>query len=333
LNTDDSVRLNNMKETPERPRIISLDMFRGFAIFGMILVNYLGHFETMPDTFRHPRYGMTFANAIAPYFLFAVGMGLRISLVKRIELYGKMKAYLHVIKRYIILILVGIVVYGPDPVMDMWDALVDIGFAGLITLPFIVQGKTARLLLAFLLLAIYQLLFVFTGYGMWTMLNSIDGGPLGPISWASILVFGTIQMDFLKECKSKEFIRKSIILGVPLLILGFGLSYLQPMEIWEFSQRSMTLAYPLFASGLSVLTYAAFYQAADIWKWKIPHLALLGLNPLVIYILQQVLIEFYGDILPKDAAWWQALIGFAFIYGICYLIARYLHINKYVIKL
>ena len=32
-----------------KPRIISLDMFRGFAIFGMILVNYLGHFDVIPD--------------------------------------------------------------------------------------------------------------------------------------------------------------------------------------------------------------------------------------------------------------------------------------------
>lgn len=225
------------------------------------------------------------------------------------------------------------VVYGPDPVMDMWDALVDIGFAGLITMPFIVQGKTVRVIFAFLLLVVYQLLFSYTGYGEWTMANSIDGGPLGPISWASILVFGTIQMDYLHECRPKEFISKSVMLGGTLLILGLGLSYLQPMEIWEFSQRSMTVAYPIFASGLSVLTFAAFYLMADIWKWKIPHLALLGMNPLVIYILQQILIAFYGDTLPKNASWWQALLGFMFIYGICYLIARYLYRNTYIIKL
>jgi len=322
-----------MENIKERPRIVSLDMFRGFAIFGMILVNYLGHFEAMPDTFRHPRYGMTFANAIAPYFLFAVGMGLRMSLVRRIEKTGTKSAYLHAIKRYLILIIIGMVVYGPDPVMDMWDALVDIGFAGLITMPFIVQGKTVRVIFAFLLLVVYQLLFSYTGYGEWTMANSIDGGPLGPISWASILVFGTIQMDYLHECRPKEFISKSVMLGGTLLILGLGLSYLQPMEIWEFSQRSMTVAYPIFASGLSVLTFAAFYLMADIWKWKIPHLALLGMNPLVIYILQQILIAFYGDTLPKNASWWQALLGFMFIYGICYLIARYLYRNTYIIKL
>ena len=316
-----------------KQRIISLDLFRGFAIFGMIMVNYLGHFDVIPETFKHPRYGMTFANAIAPFFVFAVGMGLRMSLVRRIEKTGTTKAYRHSIKRYLILILVGIVVYGPDPVMDMWDALVDIGFAGLITLPFILKSKRTRILMAFFLLGVYQLLFIYTGYGAWTMSKSIDGGPLGIISWASILVFGTIQMDYLKNYKSKEFIKKSIILGIPLIILGLGLSFLKPMEIWEFSQRSMTIAYPIVASGISIITFAAFYAAADIWKLKIPHLALLGINPLAIYILQQVLIEFYGDALPKSAMLWQAILGFVIVYGICYLIARYLHRNKYIIKL
>jgi len=312
---------------------MSLDVFRGFAIFGMILVNYLGHFESMPDTFRHPRYGMTFANAIAPYFLFAVGMGLKLSLEKRIKSHGTKKAYWHAIKRYVILIVIGIVLYGPDPVMDMWDALVDIGFAGLITLPFITKNKSIRLLGAFALLIIYQALFTFTGYGEWTMLNSIDGGPLGPISWAAILVFGTIQMDYLKDHDRIGFIRKSLIIGVPLMIIGLAMSYLQPKEIWEFSQRSMTMAYPIFASGLSAITFLGFYIIADVLKLKVPHMAILGMNPLVIYILQQVLIAFYGDILPKTVPWWQALTAFAVIYGICYLIARYLYRNQYFIKL
>ena len=37
------------KELSSQPRRIpSLDQFRGYAIFGMILVNYLGGFDVMP---------------------------------------------------------------------------------------------------------------------------------------------------------------------------------------------------------------------------------------------------------------------------------------------
>lgn len=316
-----------------KPRISSLDMFRGFAIFGMILVNYLGHFDVIPDIFKHPRFGMTFANAIAPYFLFAVGMGLKMSLERRIKKVGAKKAYLHAIKRYIILIIIGIVVYGPDPKMDMWDALVDIGFAGLIVLPFILTSVRTRIILAFGLLAVYQILFIYTGYGEWTMANSIDGGPLGPISWAVILVFGTVQMDYLEKYTGKKFIVKSLILGLPLMVFGLALSYLEPSAIWEFSQRSMTIAYPLFASGLSVVTYALFYLVGDVWKLNIPHLKVLGYNPLIIYILQQILIEFYGGYLPRTALLWQAILGFIVIYGLCYLIANYMNRNKLIVKI
>ena len=314
-------------------RILSIDQFRGFAIFGMILVNYLGQFDLMPETFKHPRYGMTFANAIAPYFIFVVGMGFRLSIHRRIEKFGKTKAYWQAAKRYIILILIGIIVYGPDPVCDMWDALVDIGFGGLLVLPFISSRKSVRFIVAAFYLVVHQLLFALTGYGEWTMANSIDGGPLGILPWAAILIFGTITVDYLGGSSHRDFVKKSLILGIPLLALGYILSMLQPKELWQFSQRSMTMAYPILASGLSILTFLLFYFLNDIKKIELPHLTTLGYNALTIYILQQVLIEFHGNLLPRDSAILIAIAGFIVLYTICYLVARYLKQNSYIIKI
>ena len=314
-------------------RISSIDQFRGFAIFGMIFVNYLGYFEIIPETFKHPRFGMTFANAIAPFFLIAVGMGFRMSLERRILNTGKLKSYVDAVKRYFILILIGIVLYGPDPVCDMWDALVDIGFAGLLSLPFILSKKWVRILMAIVYLVSYQMLFIFTGYGEWTMQKSIDGGPLGIISWASILLFGTVLMDDLFSESPSRFIKKTTIGGAILMIAGYIISGLEPAELWQFSQRSMTMAYPIFASGLSFVVFAAFYWLADQKKILIPHLTLLGINPLLIYIVQQIVIEFYGEILPKQALLWQALTGFVVVYLICFVIARYFDKNKWIVKI
>ena len=314
-------------------RISSIDQFRGFAILGMIFVNYLGHFEVIHETFKHPRYGMTFANAIAPFFLIAVGMGFRISLERRVLKNGKLKSYIDAAKRYSILILIGIVLYGPDPVRDMWDALVDIGFAGLLSLPFILSKKWVRILMAFIYLISYQMLFAFTGYGEWTMKNSIDGGPLGIMSWASILLFGTILLDDLFSESPSRFIRKTIIGGAILMIAGYIMSRLEPAGIWQFSQRSMTMAYPIFASGLSFVVFTAFYWLADQRKILIPHLTLLGMNPLLLYIIQQIVIEFYGGFLPEQAPLWQALTGFVVVYLICFVIARYFDKNKWFVKI
>ena len=314
-------------------RISSIDQFRGFAILGMIFVNYLGHFDVIPETFKHPRFGMTFANAIAPFFLIAVGMGFRMSLEQRILKTGKLKSRINAVKRYFILILIGIVLYGPDPVSDMWDALVDIGFAGLLSLPFILSNKWVRIIMAVVYLVSYQMMFIFSGYGEWTMKNSIDGGPLGILSWASILLFGTVLMDDIFSESPSRFIKKTIIGGAILMIIGYVISRLEPSELWQFSQRSMTMAYPIFASGLSFMVFTAFFWLADQKKIMIPHLTLLGMNPLLIYIVQQIVIAFYGGILPKQAPLWQALTGFVGVYLICFVIARYFDRNKWIVKI
>ncbi len=314
-------------------RKLSIDQFRGFAIFGMIMVNYLNYFKVIPETFKHPHFGMTFANTIAPFFLIAVGMGFRISFVRMVAREGYHQALIHSVKRYLILIFIGTVLYGPNLKCDIWDALVDIGLSGLLALPFILQTKTVRVIAAFSFLGIYQLLFIYAGYGQWTMANSIDGGPLGPLSWVSILLFGTVLYDLLNECPSKEFIRKSLIFGVVLTFLGYLLSLLQPQEYWQFSQRSMSMAYPILASGIGFLTFLFFYYVNDLKNIDIPHLSILGINPLLLYILQFVLIEMHGSVLPSEAPLWQAISGFVVIYLLCYLVAHYLWRNKMIIKL
>jgi len=276
---------------------------------------------------------MTFANTIAPFFLIAVGMGFRISYVKLVANNGLRAAILHSVKRYLILIFIGIVLYGPDLKCDIWDALVDIGFAGLLALPFILSSKTIRTIVAFTFLIVYQVLFVFAGYGEWTMANSIDGGPLGPLSWVSILLFGTLLYDFLCESTSRNFVRKTLYYGLVLVVLGYLLSLMQPQVNWQFSQRSMSMAYPILASGIGYLTFLLFYFLNDQYKIEIPHLTILGMNPLLLYIVQSILIAMYGSQLPANAPLWQALAGFAVIYTLCYLVAHYLWRNKLVVKI
>jgi len=314
-------------------RIVSLDQFRGFAILGMILVNYLGHFESVPQTFKHPNYGMTFANTIAPFFLFAVGMGFRMSLLNQIRRSGSTKSYKKAIKRYLTLILIGIVIYGPDPKLGMWDALVDIGVAGLITLPVILSKRGIRITAAIVFLMLYQCIFAFTGYGEWTMIHSIDGGPLGVLSWASILIFGTLLMDDFLNLKHTTFIRRSLVYAIILMAIGYGLSRVEPSSVWQFSQRSMTMAYPLFATGLSYGVFVLFFWLTDLKKIEIPHLTVLGINPLILYLVQNVIIELRGELLDRKAPLWQALGGAMIVYLICFIVARYMVRNKFIVKI
>ena len=54
----------------------------------MILVNYLGQFPSMPETFRHHDDYMSYADTIAPLFLFVAGVGFRLSYLRNRERLG-----------------------------------------------------------------------------------------------------------------------------------------------------------------------------------------------------------------------------------------------------
>jgi hypothetical protein len=111
------------------------------------------------------------------------------------------------------------------------------------------------------------------------------------------------------------------------------LSQMKPPEVWQFSQRSMTIAYPILSTGIGFLTFLFFYLINDISKIEIPNLTILGVNPLLLYIVQNILIDLHGNVLSSNASIWQALSGFVIIYSLCYLVAHYLWRNKMVIKI
>ncbi|NLF57550.1 MAG: DUF1624 domain-containing protein [Candidatus Hydrogenedens sp.] len=328
---------NGTPDAEAPARIVSMDQFRGYAIFGMIMVNYLGNFGVMPETFRHHDHGMSYADLIAPLFIFVAGMGFRLSFLRRLEKDGAVRTALAALRRFSVLILVGIVLYGPAPEnwRNWWDALVDIGFAGILALPVIARGAGVRAGLAAVWLALYQALHTLTGYGAWTMTHSIDGGPLGILPWAAIFLFGTIAHDIASSGDTRRLLPKIALWGLALCAAGWLLKFEWPgvKAEWPFTQRGMTAPYPLYAAGLCFLSYLPFYLLCDVGGWRIPHLSVLGMNPLVIYIVQQALGDMHGTIIPESSGPAAALAGFAGFYLICYAVAWKLHRDRIIIKL
>ncbi|HEU4557388.1 MAG TPA: heparan-alpha-glucosaminide N-acetyltransferase domain-containing protein [Longimicrobium sp.] len=71
---------------PERPaapgRLLSLDVFRGITIAGMLLVNNPGSWSTIYDPLEHAAWhGWTPTDTIFPFFLFIVGVAMTFSFV------------------------------------------------------------------------------------------------------------------------------------------------------------------------------------------------------------------------------------------------------------
>ena len=122
----------------------ALDQFRGFAIFLMILANYMNNVQVIPAWLKHaPDIGYTVIDLIAPLFVFAMGMTYGISFHRRLGRDGAWKTYQHFLTRYLALLGLGYLITlvwelsGIQPPSVNWGLLQTLGAAGLIALLFI----------------------------------------------------------------------------------------------------------------------------------------------------------------------------------------------------
>ena len=95
-------------------RLVSLDVFRGITIAGMILVNNPGTWSAVYPPLRHAEWnGCTPTDLIFPFFLFIVGVAITLSLSKRKSRGdNQTKLILNIFRRSIILFLLGLLLTG-----------------------------------------------------------------------------------------------------------------------------------------------------------------------------------------------------------------------------
>ena len=66
----------------KQDRLISLDVFRGITIAGMVLVNNPGSWEHIYAPLEHAEWnGCTPTDLVFPFFLFIVGVAITLSLI------------------------------------------------------------------------------------------------------------------------------------------------------------------------------------------------------------------------------------------------------------
>ena len=91
-------------------RLISLDVFRGMTIAGMVLVNNPGTWSAIYDPLEHaPWHGITPTDYIFPFFLFIVGIAIPIALSKRIEAGITRGVYFKIFSRAALIFVLGLV--------------------------------------------------------------------------------------------------------------------------------------------------------------------------------------------------------------------------------
>jgi predicted acyltransferase len=98
----------------KRERLVSLDVYRGLAVAGMVLVTNAGNWNTVYWPLLHAQWnGWTPTDLIFPSFLFIVGVAMTLSFAARIAAGGARDTLArHVLGRTAVLIVVGLFLNG-----------------------------------------------------------------------------------------------------------------------------------------------------------------------------------------------------------------------------
>ncbi len=99
-----------MPEGTSNDRLVSLDVFRGMTIAGMVLVNNPGTWSTIYGPLKHADWhGITPTDYVFPFFLFIVGVAIPIAFSKRIAAGITRDVYYKIFTRSLLIFALGLV--------------------------------------------------------------------------------------------------------------------------------------------------------------------------------------------------------------------------------
>ncbi|MBS1873645.1 MAG: DUF5009 domain-containing protein [Acidobacteria bacterium] len=313
-------------------RLMSLDVFRGMTIAGMMLVNNAGDWRYIYTPLEHAEWhGWTYTDTVFPFFLWIVGVAMTLSFAKRVERGDdKRRLALHVVKRFAIIFGIGLLLNGfPYYHLDriripgvLQRIAVCYLIAGLIFLYTSVRGQiiclVACLVSYWMLMTLapvpgvgpghldpennfgaYVDRMLMTGH-LWSASKTWD--PEGAVSTLPAIgtaLFGILAGHILR------LRREPAERGVWLLISGnlliFSALYL---TTWmPINKKIWTPTFAMFMAGMASVVFAICYWFVDVkgWKrWTRP-LAIYGMNAIAVYILAGLVARLSSLIRPGGA--------------------------------
>ena len=300
-------------------RLLCVDILRGLAVAGMILVDNPGDDNLAYSPIQHAKWnGWTPADFIFPSFLLLVGVSMAYSFSARLQRGETRRSiFLHAIKRALLLILIGILVNG-FPVFHIHE--------------WRIEGVLQRIALCYLFSAILVLWSDWRGqlaailvclFGYWALMRFVPvpgfGVPgrdipfLDPerniVAWLDRKLFmgrlydgvrdpegilsnmpaiataliGVLAGQWLRSAHSKS--TKAFYL---VLFGAFGLGAGLLWHRWfPINKNLWTSSFVVFAAGFTLVSLAFLYWVTEIqlWrgKWTMPILVF-GMNSLAAFV-------------------------------------------------
>lgn len=328
--------------SPRTARMVSLDVFRGLTIAGMILVNSPGDGQHTYWPLQHAAWnGWTPTDLVFPFFVFMVGITTAFSTASRAARGAKPAALIrHTFVRALVIFALGLglAAISTRHWGDLrWPGVLQrIAVAYAITsLMALTSGRRAWLTTCIGLLVGYWAIMRFVpvpgvGAGHLDPQNNLAAfidralvpgrlyrrtwdpeGILSTLPAIGTCLLGLLTGDWLRR-EPGPWRRLAILVGAgaALTIAGVVLDPFFPIN-----KNLWTSTYVLFTAGLAMLLLAACYYLVDVkgWRrWATPFLVF-GMNALAVYVLSEYLEAFIGSVVHlHDAGTTVSLRRFAF---------------------
>ena len=293
----------------ENKRLLSLDVLRGFDIFLLValqpvLLAALKQLdcEALNDTLLyqldHAEWeGMRVWDLVMPLFLFMSGVTMPYSLPKYKTQNGNLKVWMRVLKRFVLLYVLGMVVQGnllalePDRLYLYSNTLQSIAVGYLLTVPMVLYLKPKQQIVAIaVLMVVYSVPMHLCGdWGAQTNFAAmVDKTVLGRFRdgsvvaadgsvmfagwydytwlWSSLTFCCTVALGSLAGSVTKNgntdrnaTARKLAVYGAVLLVAGLLCGLAQPII-----KRIWTVSFTLYSAGWCYLLLALFYWWIDV---------------------------------------------------------------------
>lgn len=315
-----------MSEEIKPTRLLSLDVFRGMTIAGMVLVNNPGTWSAIYPPLKHAEWhGVTPTDYIFPFFLFIVGIAIPIALGKRTEEGISRDVYLKIFRRAATIFLLGLFL-AAFPFFDLANlripgVLQRIAVCYLIvSIIFLNTNWRQQTIIGVVLLLFYWLLMtvvpvpgcetttindkacnlaayfdrlVFGENHIWKSAKVYDPeGLLSTVPALATTISGVLTGTWIKTKRSDaEKVGGLFFFGVVLVALGWVWNAFFP-----FNKPLWTSSYVVYTSGLALCFLGFCYWLIDIkgyQKWTKPFV-IFGVNALALYVFSGILARILG---------------------------------------
>lgn len=338
-------------------RLVSLDVFRGIAIAGMVLVNNPGTWSNIYWPLQHAEWhGWTPTDLVFPFFLFIVGVAITLAFARRVE-EGTVKRdlYWKVLRRSAIIFGLGLFLNGfphfEFATIRIAGVLQRIAICYLIaSLIFLNTKARTQLLIAVALLIAYCLVMTnlaAPGYApgdlskegslasfidrailrqhIWKQGRVYDPeGLLSTIPALATTLFGILTGHWLRSERPRyEKVVGMFVAGAVCVVLGWAWNPFFPINkaLW-------TSSYVLFTAGLALEFLALCYWVIDIqgyrrWAWPFE---VFGVNALALFVGTALMVKLMalwrvqGWIFRKLFLSWAQPINASLFYAIAFIL-------------